>query len=102
MKCKAFSRWGYFGRFNGLMHKTPILLYLLLALVVAGCGSGDDISIEYLNDTYTDENSNFLEIDGATIHYKDEGEGTPLVLLHGIGSSLHTWDGWTSDLSKDF
>ena len=84
------------------MYKAHILIYLLLALVVAGCGSGDDISIEYLNDTYADENSNFLEVEGATIHYKDEGNGTPLVLLHGIGSSLHTWDGWTSELGKDF
>lgn len=25
------------------------------------------------------------------IHYVDEGEGTPLILVHGIGQSLYTW-----------
>ena len=99
---KAFSRTGYFGRFDGLIRKASIFLYLLLITAAVGCGSGDSISIEYLNDTYADENSKFIAIDGATIHYKDEGNGTPLVLLHGIGSSLHTWDGWTSELSNDF
>src|ERR1700724_1092399 len=35
------------------------------------------------------------------IHYLDEGTraGTPLVLLHGFGSSLYTWDGWVRQLA---
>ncbi len=35
------------------------------------------------------------------IHYRDEGpksDLTPIILLHGTGSSLHTWDGWASQL----
>jgi pimeloyl-ACP methyl ester carboxylesterase len=34
------------------------------------------------------------------VHYRDEGAGPPLVLLHGTSSSLHTWDGWTARLAS--
>jgi pimeloyl-ACP methyl ester carboxylesterase len=33
------------------------------------------------------------------VHYRDEGTGPPLVLLHGTASSLHTWNAWTAALS---
>jgi pimeloyl-ACP methyl ester carboxylesterase len=32
------------------------------------------------------------------VHYRDEGQGHPIVLLHGASSSLHTWDGWAEAL----
>ena len=35
------------------------------------------------------------------IHYRDEGEkkdSIPIVLIHGTGSSLHTYDHWTKEL----
>ena len=34
------------------------------------------------------------------VHYRDEGEGFPIVLIHGTAASLHTWDAWTDDLKK--
>jgi len=30
----------------------------------------------------------FLELDGVRVHYLDRGEGTPLVMLHGLGSMI--------------
>jgi hypothetical protein len=30
----------------------------------------------------------FVEVNGARLHYLDEGQGTPLVLLHGLGSMV--------------
>jgi pimeloyl-ACP methyl ester carboxylesterase len=36
------------------------------------------------------------------IHYKDEGQGPVLVLLHGVCASLHTWDGWTARLKGHY
>jgi pimeloyl-ACP methyl ester carboxylesterase len=41
-------------------------------------------------------------MDGATVHYRDEGTGYPIVLIHGMSSSLHTWQGWTDILSKQY
>ncbi len=51
---------------------------------------------------YADENSLFMPIEGTLVHYRDEGEGEPLVLLHGAFSSLHTFDDWVSILKSHF
>lgn len=34
-----------------------------------------------------------VEVDGLSVHFRDEGSGTPLVLLHGLGHELGYWDG---------
>ncbi|MER9137140.1 alpha/beta fold hydrolase [Mesorhizobium sp. M0830] len=31
----------------------------------------------------------FIEIDGKSIHYVDQGEGRPIVFVHGLGAQLH-------------
>ena len=54
-----------------------------------------DLMKKYLN-----ENSKFITIDGTKIHYRDEGEGPVLLLLHGICASLHTWDKWVKELKQ--
>lgn len=51
---------------------------------------------------YTNSQSRFLVIDNALVHYRDEGEGPVVLLLHGAFSSLHTFDGWAETLKKDF
>ncbi len=43
-------------------------------------------------DALADADSRFVAVDGQTIHYKRSGAGPPLVLMHGSGSSLHTYD----------
>jgi pimeloyl-ACP methyl ester carboxylesterase len=45
-----------------------------------------------------------LEVDGLNIHYTDTGprDGPVLLLLHGFGSSLQTWDAWSSKLEANF
>ncbi len=62
----------------------------------------NDIPLETLKKKYCNEQSKFIEINGQQIHYRDEGSGYPLVLIHGTSSSLHTWDAWTNELKKDF
>jgi pimeloyl-ACP methyl ester carboxylesterase len=47
--------------------------------------------------------SQFIDVRGMQVHVRDEGPRTgdePIVLLHGIGDSLHTWDGWVRELTK--
>ncbi|HLH32778.1 MAG TPA: alpha/beta fold hydrolase [Terriglobia bacterium] len=41
-------------------------------------------------------------VNGRTIHYELRGEGTPLILLHGIGSSSRSWSRQLHGLSADF
>jgi pimeloyl-ACP methyl ester carboxylesterase len=45
-----------------------------------------------------------LEVDGLNIHYKDTGpKSAPvLLLLHGFGSSLQTWDDWAAQLDTHY
>ena len=46
--------------------------------------------------------SQFVEIDGTRLHYRDEGRGPVLVLLHGSRASLQQWDGWVRELGGRF
>ena len=40
-----------------------------------------------------DVDSQFIDLNGVTLHYKKVGNGEPtLILLHGFGSSLFTWN----------
>ena len=39
-------------------------------------------------------------IDDLKVHYRDEGQGMPIVLIHGTSSSLHTWEDWTKVLTQ--
>lgn len=44
-----------------------------------------------------------IEVDGATIHYVDEGSGPPIVLVHGLGGQLRHWTYETVDrLKQDY
>ncbi len=76
---------------------------LLLACVVAVASMVRlDIPVEKLKTKYANENSKFVTIDGLAVHYRDEGKGLPIVLLHGAASSLQTWDGWVKRLSPHY
>lgn len=61
-----------------------------------------DIPLEELKEKYSNDASQFVEIDGTQIHYRIEGSGPNLVLLHGTAASLHTWDGWVKELQNDY
>lgn len=80
-----------------MIKKTSLMV---LSLFLAACGSG--IDQETLIKKYTNVYSKFIQIDGNRIHYRDEGQGDVIVLLHGTASSLHTWDEWAQRLSKEF
>jgi len=75
----------------------------LMIIIVAFFGYRD-IPLEDLKAKYATSPSAFISVDGMEIHYRDEGEQTdsiPIVLLHGIGASLHTFNDWTKELIVD-
>jgi len=63
---------------------------ILLILALSGC------ALRYQESTldYSAEPGSVLQVGDAEIHYLVEGpaDGEPVVLIHGFGSSLHTWD----------
>ena len=72
---------------------------LLVAAIAIAAMVRPDIPLAALLPEYGAAPSKFVEIEGMRIHYRDEGAGSPLVLLHGFGSSLYTWDGWVRQLA---
>jgi len=79
---------------------TLITLILVVILILFQ----PDIPVERLKATYTNEASKFMDLKGMQVHYRDEGpaaDSIPLVLLHGTGASLLTWDACTAEWTKD-
>ncbi len=87
---------------NWLQIRTGSLL--LLCSTLFGCTSMGTQTLPYevLSKKYTNSSSRYMDINGLTIHYRDEGTGPPLILLHGVASSLHTWDAWTEELQDQY
>ena len=75
-----------------------ILVFWILIYI----GSYADISVEELKETYANKHSKFIEVDGMQVHYRDQGKGVPIVLIHGTAASLHTWNAWTKQLTKNY
>ena len=79
---------------------TLLRFFALLLLIILLFGHRD-IPLHELQSKYATAPSLFMPLDGMEVHYRDEGncqDPTPLVLIHGTGSSLHTFDAWTSQL----
>ncbi len=71
-------------------------------MVICGLYYASDQPLEALKAKWTYDNSQFVTIDETPVHYRINGSGETLVLLHGTGASLHTWAVWTDTLAKDF
>lgn len=69
---------------------TRTLAIVAMGLLVGGC------ALRYQESTldYSTGTGSVLALDGAEIHYEEHGpaDGDAVVLIHGFGSSLHTWD----------
>jgi pimeloyl-ACP methyl ester carboxylesterase len=63
-----------------------------------------NISLEDLRARYQRPESRYITIDGAEIHYQDEGDpnGVPVVLLHGNFGSLRAFDEWPDILGDRY
>ena len=85
------------------MKKLLIGLLLVITATLAMLYRSDR-SAEEIEGMYADSSSRFLNIMGMRVHYRLEGnpaDSTPLVLIHGTSSSLHTWDSIVPVLRKD-
>jgi pimeloyl-ACP methyl ester carboxylesterase len=56
------------------------------------------LSREAAEARWADAASKFAELDGIRVHYKDEGTGPTLLLVHGSFGDLGDWDGWVAAL----
>jgi pimeloyl-ACP methyl ester carboxylesterase len=81
---------------------TLAILSGLIALAAAFLYTPDR-PLDQLKASYLRAPGDLVEIAGQRLHLRDEGprDGPVIVLLHGIGASLHTFDAWTETLSAD-
>lgn len=76
-------------------------LLLILSSVGIALSRAPDRPVQTLVARWAPPPSDFIEVKGQLVHLRDEGprgDPTPLLLLHGTSSSLHTWDGWVAAL----
>jgi pimeloyl-ACP methyl ester carboxylesterase len=76
-------------------------LLLIFTALAVGLSRAPDRPVETLVARWAPPPSDFIEIRGQLVHLRDEGprdDPEPLVLLHGTGASLHTWEGWVKAL----
>jgi pimeloyl-ACP methyl ester carboxylesterase len=85
-----------------------VLSLLGLALLASLGGGGwwlwtTDAERPALEARYAAPPSTFVTLDGVRLHIRDTGprDGPPVLLLHGFGSSLHTWDAWAQLLERE-
>jgi pimeloyl-ACP methyl ester carboxylesterase len=60
------------------------------------------IAKEKARERFANENSHFIKWKDAEIHYVDEGEGTPIIMIHGFGGSHRNFYKVAQILKKDF
>jgi pimeloyl-ACP methyl ester carboxylesterase len=60
-----------------------------------------DLPRAVLEQKYGVQPTDYVDIDGLHLHVRDTGPRTApaVILLHGLGSSLQTWDAWTTALA---
>lgn len=88
------------------MRKLLIGILALVGLVAIVLAAGyfalrrPDIPYETLAARYENAASRYVDLpSGARMHYRDQGEGPTLLLIHGFSASLHTWEPWVERLA---
>lgn len=84
---------------NVIRFVAGFLLLLLLAYVLYPTRI---VSREQAIRLYKLPSSEFLMWKGEKIHYTDQGQGTPLLMIHGFGGSLHNFDALCDSLAGQF
>jgi pimeloyl-ACP methyl ester carboxylesterase len=84
-----------------------IIKYILFAIIafliiVISIYWKNDIDIKELKNKYAYPSSSFISIDDMNVHYRDVGKGEAILLIHGTGASLHTWEKWIDILSPSY
>lgn len=87
----------------------PLIRFLLLLLALAvGPASAQAVETtrvltrESVIARFADAQSKFIDVDGVNLHYKDQGSGPVVLLVHGTLGDLADWDGWAEVLSKRY
>jgi len=79
-------------------------LFVIISVLITLIFGHSNMPLEVLKAKYANEASAFMPMGEMEVHYRDEGnrqDSLPIILIHGTGASLHTFDAWTQDLIKN-
>lgn len=79
-------------------------IFCLLLLLILGylfLNYYSDLPVDKLKGQYTNEYSQFVEVDGMQVHYQRKGKGHPFVLVHGFSGHVWNWREWMEYLPND-
>ncbi|HEY6134485.1 MAG TPA: alpha/beta fold hydrolase [Rubrivivax sp.] len=86
----------------GFIVKAVGLMLIATAIVVA-LSRAPDRAVQTLVARWAPPPSDFIDVKGQLVHVRDVGprdDPLPIVLVHGTGASLHTWEGWAGALQS--
>jgi pimeloyl-ACP methyl ester carboxylesterase len=78
-------------------------LLLMASALALPLARAPDRPVQSLVARWAPPPSDFIDVKGQIVHLRDEGpraDPSPIVLLHGTGASLHTWEDWVRALKK--
>lgn len=84
------------------MKKVAFYLSVVVLIFIA-CLYRTDLSVTELKHRYSTPDTRYTYLDGMNVHYRVEGnpaDSVPLLLIHGTGAMLQTWDGWVRALQS--
>ena len=89
------------------MRRSARILPAVLLTALVGGGAWlytPDRPRAWLEARYAGGAGAYRDVDGVRLHVRDSGprDAPALILLHGFGSSLQTWDGWVGRLSTTY
>jgi pimeloyl-ACP methyl ester carboxylesterase len=84
--------------------RTIALVVAVTALALGVWLWTPDKSRAELEATYLAARSDYRDVAGLRLHVRDSGprDAPAVILLHGFGASLHTWEPWAQALSSQF
>ncbi len=88
-----------------ILHRTFTQAFLVLTVLVASSCTYlgiNSIPVQQLESEYQNINSRYIDIDGLRVHYRDEGQGPTLLLIHNEMGSLASWDRWVEEIGHKY
>ena len=90
---------------SSLLKLALISASVLLAVVLSAVWAWTpDKTRAALESKYLDAPGDMISVANARLHVRASGQidAPPLILIHGFGSSLHTWEAWARELARDY
>lgn len=69
-----------------------IALFSVIIIAAATLRKNHIVTRQEAVESFTNEYSKFMDMDGFKIHYTDRGEGIPVIMFHGFAGSHNNWE----------